>query len=356
MILVISNMYPSRKYPNYGVFVKNFYEQLSTTQKTEIIYLNKTTNKIRKVINYLNFYGKTFKAYAFGDYDVVYVHYAGYNAPPILLAKLFNKKTKLMVNVHGSDVTPEKQLEKYTNFLTKYLVYLADLTVVPSSYFEEVVTEKYGKNSPIWISPSAGIDFSVFKNQNKRENDERFTIGYVSRIDKEKGWDTLLYAFKHLIQQNENIRLIMVGDGAQNNEALELIRELKLEMYVEKHNCLTQKELVKIYSSLDVFIFPSTRAGESLGLVGLEAMACGTPVIGSNLGGIKTYLEDGKNGFLIEPGNSKVLKAAIEKYKNLTFEEKERFSQYAVETAKKYDSQIVNRQLIKKIIEVSEKR
>lgn len=357
MILVVSNMYPSKEYPNYGVFVKNFYEQLSISEKTDIIYLHKTTRKVRKIINYLNFYGKTFWQYAFGKYEVVYVHYAGYNSPPILLAKMFNKSTRLIVNVHGSDVTPEKKLEEKTNFLTKYLIKKADLTVVPSSYFEEVVIEKYGKNSPIWVSPSAGIDFSLFNHQNKKVKNKVFTIGYVSRIDKEKGWDMLLHAFKNIIQQkSQNIRLVMVGDGSQNGEAVSLIKELGLEAYVEKHNCLAQKELVDIYSSLDVFVFPSMRAGESLGLVGLEAMACGTPVIGSNLGGIKTYVQDGKNGFLIAPGNQRELEKAIENYRNLTVEEKKNFSQYAVETARKYDSRKVNQQLVNKIREVSEKR
>ncbi|WP_241162441.1 glycosyltransferase [Enterococcus sp. ZJ1668] len=116
MILVVSNMYPSKKYPNYGVFVKNFYEQLSLSEKTDIIYLHKTTSKVQKLIKYLEFYGKTFRQYAFGKYEVVYVHYAGYNAPPILLAKMFNKSTKLIVNVHGSDVTPEKNWKKRPTF------------------------------------------------------------------------------------------------------------------------------------------------------------------------------------------------------------------------------------------------
>ena len=356
MILVVSNMYPSAEYPNYGVFVKNFYEELSQTQEAKIIYLNKTTNKLKKFGYYLNFYRKTFLAYVFGGYQVVYVHYAGYNAPPLLLAKIFNRKAKLIVNVHGSDVTPEKKLEEKTNFLTKYLVKKADLTVVPSSYFEEVVKNKYGEVQPIWISPSAGIDLSLFNNQRKSITNKPFTIGYVSRIDKEKGWDTLLHVFHQLVQENKQLRLIMVGDGAENEEALQLIKQLKLEQYVEKHNCLTQKQLAEIYSKIDVFVFPSTRAGESLGLVGLEAMACGTPVIGSNLGGIKTYLEDGKNGYLFDPGNQAELKKAIEKYRMLSSEEKSEFSQCAVETAKKYYRKKVNKQLIKKIIEVSEKR
>ncbi|EMF0143576.1 glycosyltransferase [Enterococcus hirae] len=357
MILIISNMYPSKKYPNYGVFVKNFYDELSQTQETRIVYLTKTTNKWKKIIHYLNFYRKVFSQYVFGHYDVVYVHYAGYNAPPILLARLFNKKTKLIVNVHGSDVTPEKKLEEKTNFLTKHLVKQADLTVVPSSYFEEIVKEKYGEVSPLYISPSAGIDLRLFNDQSKSVSQERpFTIGYVSRIDKEKGWDLLLYAFQQLLKENQRLRLIMVGDGAQNEEAIALIKQLKLEDHVEKTNCLSQQELVKIYSSLDVFVFPSTRAGESLGLVGLEAIACGTPVIGSELGGIKTYLEDGENGFLFKPGDQAELVVAINKYQALPIETKQQFSKNAVATAKKYDRKKVNNQLIDKIIEVSEKR
>lgn len=355
MILVISNMYPSKKYPNYGVFVKNFYKKLSLQEKAKIIYMTKTTSKLKKIYNYLNFYMKVFMNCLFSKYKIIYVHYAGYNAPPILMARLFNKKAKLIVNVHGSDVTPEKKLEEKTNFLTKYLIGEADLTIVPSIYFEDLVKDKYGKNVNTWISPSGGIDFTVFNSQKKQYTNEKLTIGYVSRIDKEKGWDLLLYAIRNLIQKNYDIQLIMVGDGAQNEEALALIKELNLEKYVEKHNCLSQKKLVHIYSSLDIFIFPSMREGESLGLVGLESMACGTPVIGSNLGGIKTYVKNGENGFLFEPGNQEDLEYMIEKYDKMTKSEQKMLSINAIKTAKKYDSEEVNKNLVEKITVISGK-
>lgn len=356
MILVISNMYPSEKYPNYGVFVKNFYDQLSTSEDSNIIFIKKEPKKILKFLNYLQFYYKVFMEYAFGDYDLVYVHYAGYNAPPVLLAKILNKKIKLIVNVHGSDVTPEKKLERATNFLTNLLLKKSDLIVVPSSYFASIVNEKYAISNPVFVSPSGGIDFTVFTSQSMRKKGKNkvFKIGYVSRIDKEKGWDTVLYALERLIYQYASeVQLIMVGNGAQNDQALKLIKELKLENHVTKHNLLTHQELVSIYSELDVFIFPSTRAGESLGLVGIEAMACGTPVIGSDAGGIKTYLKDGINGFLFNPGSVSDLIQKIEKYKNLSSEEKKIFSENAIATAKRFDSKKVNEDLIKAI---SEKR
>ncbi|KAF0336492.1 glycosyltransferase [Pediococcus acidilactici] len=164
MILVVSNMYPSRKFPNYGVFVKNFVQELSQTEEVKVVALKKKQSKFLKGLGYLIFYLRVFFNYVSGKYSLVYVHYAGYNVPPILLGKFFNRKVPLIVNVHGSDVTPEKRLEEKTNFLTKKIVKKADLTVVPSAYFKEVVENKYGK-IPIFVSPSSGVNRNLFKKQ-----------------------------------------------------------------------------------------------------------------------------------------------------------------------------------------------
>ena len=64
---------------------------------------------------------------------------------------------------------------------------------------------------------------------------------------------------------------------------------------------------------MDLFVFP-TQLEESLGLVGLEAMACGVPVIGSCIGGLTDYIEEGTNGFFFEPGNVQSLVDSILKY------------------------------------------
>ncbi|WP_445449088.1 glycosyltransferase family 4 protein [Enterococcus lactis] len=349
MILVISNMYPSKKAPNYGVFVKNFCDQLKKKNEVKIISLTKQTNFFLKCIHYFVFYIKVFFHYVFGKYELAYIHYAGYNSPPVLLGKIFNKKMKLIVNVHGSDVTPEKKLEEKTNFLTKILVRTADLVVVPSSYFAEVVKEKYGEVAT-FISPSAGIDLQLFKTSNEiKKNVDQFTLGYVGRIDNEKGWDSALLAFHSVSQKIPNSRLMIIGSGKQNEQLNEMIVHLNLEEKVEKIEMLDQKKLAEKYLQLDVFLFPSTRAGESLGLVGLEAMACGIPVIGSNFGGIKTYVESGRNGILFHPGSVTDLEKSILEYFNYSKEKKADMSEQAIKTAARYDSSIVNGNLIKKI-------
>ncbi|WP_438763558.1 glycosyltransferase family 4 protein [Enterococcus sp. AZ194] len=346
---MISNMYPSTKYPNYGIFVKNFVDELSHIKKVKRISLTKTENKYVKLLNYFFFYFNVWSHYVFGGYEAIYVHYAGYNCPPIILGRLFNKKTRLLVNVHGSDVTPEKKLEEKTNFLTGILVNKADLTIVPSEYFREIVVEKYGE-VPIYVSASAGVNLQLFNNEKKVVSKRTsFTIGYVGRIDEEKGWDILLMAFQKLVKVIPDARLIMVGSGAQEESANELIYHLGLTNFVERRQMLTQNELVEVYSSLDAFIFPSFRKGESLGLVGLEAMACGVPVIGSDFGGIKTYVQPGVNGFLFEPKDSDALERTMRAYYYLPESRKIELAKQALLTAKMYDSKVINAQLIKKI-------
>lgn len=352
MILVVSNMYPSEEYPNYGVFVKNFCEELEITFPIKILSMKKRKNFFLKLISYLLFYIKVFFHFIFGKYDFIYIHYAGYNSPPILLGKIFNKKTKIIVNVHGSDVTPEKKLEEKTNFLTALLLDKADLIVVPSVYFEKLVKEKYGQNLSTFISPSGGVDTNLFKPKDREITEGKFVLSYVGRIDKEKGWDLLLYAIYELQKKIPNISLIMVGSGDQDDLAKKMIQNLQLNNVVNKLGMLPQEKLVDIYNDSDVFIFPSTRDGESLGLVGIEAMSCGTPVIGSDFGGISTYLENGSNGYLFKPGDIETLKEAILRFKNLSINEREQFSKCALKTAEKYDRTIVNNNLILKLKEM----
>src|SRR5690606_41173522 len=80
-------------------------------------------------------------------------------------------------------------------------------------------------------------------------------------------------------------------------------------------------------------LFPYTTLfrSESLGLVGLEAMSCGTPVIASNMAGPQTYIVNGMNGFLFSPGNSKELAQYIKKYFAMTADQKTRSEEHTSE-------------------------
>jgi glycosyltransferase involved in cell wall biosynthesis len=133
-------------------------------------------------------------------------------------------------------------------------------------------------------------------------------MGSVGRISAGKGWQTMLHACALLKMP---YRLIIVGDGPEAAQMEALIDKLQLREFITRYPLLPQEKLPEIYSSIDVFLFPTERAGESLGLVGLEAMACGTPVISSDFAAPADYVRDGVNGFQFPKGDAAGLADAI---------------------------------------------
>ena len=103
----------------------------------------------------------------------------------------------------------------------------------------------------------------------------------------------------HLIQSEIPSKLLLVGDGPEMTVICKQVRELGLEdrvLFLGK-----QDNLEELYSISDIKLLLSEK--ESFGLVALEAMACGVPSIGTNVGGIPEVIEDGYNGFICEVGN-----------------------------------------------------
>lgn len=171
-------------------------------------------------------------------------------------------------------------------------------------------------------------------------------IGYVGRIDSDKGWEDLIYAFENLLnEQNFNhLKLLMVGEGLEVKKRDELLKELNLSDRVIIQKNMTHKELSEIYNKIDVLVFPSKR--ESLGLVGVEAMACGTPVIGSNIGGIKSYLSKKYNGILVEPSDSKSIADGIKEYYQMDNQKKIELSNNALISTNGFDKEFVRSEFI----------
>ena len=132
---------------------------------------------------------------------------------------------------------------------------------------------------------------------------------------------------------------------------IECISSLNFHNKIQKYNLLSQKELQKVYNELDVFIFPTEREGESLGLVALEAMACGTPVIASDFAAPADYVVNGYNGYKFEKGNPKQLSEKIREFYNLSIIDKENMKESAMETARKYNMDTILEQMRKVLVE-----
>jgi D-inositol-3-phosphate glycosyltransferase len=152
-----------------------------------------------------------------------------------------------------------------------------------------------------------------------------FVVLQLGRMVPRKGVDNVVLAFSQFLNKNQGQgRLLIVGGESEDPDPMktpEIARLKKLaegEGIVDKVEFLGRKsrsELKNFYSAADVFL--STPWYEPFGITPVEAMACGTPVIGSKVGGIKYTVLDGETGFLVSPSNPKQLaKRLSEMYQN----------------------------------------
>lgn len=360
-VLIVSNMFPDDKHPSAGIFVKKFCDELARLNiKYDLSVMYRHDTFIRKIYGYLKFYIGTFFRLLLKKYDVVYIHYASHSSFPVLLASKFKRLT-IYTNVHGSDVVPESITQERFQKYTKKILKKSHRIIVPSEYFREYVANKYCiDKKTINIYPSSGVDMSLFtvlsedkKILLKRKYgiDNRFlTFCYVGRITANKGWDTFLNAAAKIISKNKNVNFLFVGDGNEKDEYYALIEKKGLKSYVRKYSLLPQKELVNIYNVSDAFVFPTRREGESLGLVAIEAMACGTPVISSNFAAPKYYIIDDYNGYKFQVDNADQLADIMEKFIVGEYS-KEKMTINCIKTACAYDSKNIQDKL-KDIFEV----
>lgn len=355
-ILLVSNMYPSPENPGYGVFVKNFAESLEV-QGASLDYAvirGRGKSRIDKLFKYFVFSCRVFFLALFRRYDCIYVHYIAHSLIT-LVPVLKVKNVMLVCNAHGEDLLPRTNAEKLIYRFVRQAVSRSSLLVVPSAYFAEVAQGIFPM-CKVFVSPSAGVDLSIFKpplTLPDSNEGKSLHVGFVSRIDPGKGWDVLLRGVQQVqkLCPTMDLKVSVVGEGSQAQALACLIDELELSGVVSHLGAMPQEELPKLYSSLDVFIFP-TVLPESLGLVGLEALACGVPAICSDIGGIKSYMREGGNGYLFTPGDFHSLAQKIIHFSGLSRDEVQALRTAAVGTAQYYEKARVSSALYSKLVEV----
>jgi D-inositol-3-phosphate glycosyltransferase len=142
-------------------------------------------------------------------------------------------------------------------------------------------------------------------------NDEKVLL-FVGRIDPLKGIEQLIKTMP-LLKNNDNLRLIIVGGDEHSRAELDELQGLASELHIAESvrfkGMVRQEQLPYYYSAADVCVVPSYY--ESFGLVALESLACGTPVVAADVGDLKNIIRQGETGYVVEDNSPEKLAAGI---------------------------------------------
>lgn len=338
---LISNMFPSEDSPGYGSFVKNVSDSLANfniIRKYDAVISGRSKGRIAKLWKYLNFYYKIVKRYWY-SYDFIYLHFPN-QAIPILQILLKLKRKPLIVNLHGEDLIYNDKGYGYKLgvMMEKVCHKYAQAIVVPSDYFKRIVLQRnILPEDKIIVSPSGGINPDIFYPMRAKSYiKDNICIGYVGRLEPDKGIREFLDVCLSLSKLRINFSGIIIGYGSCYDESIEFITRHHLQDRLTIINGISQKELGKYYRDMDLLIFSSSRKAESLGLTGIEALACGTPVIGSNIGGIASYIKPNYNGWLTPIHDISAITNIVLKYIETPAKVKEYIRQNCICSGQKY--------------------
>jgi len=227
-------------------------------------------------------------------------------------------------------------------------VYLARRAAHTTVLNEDVRTVFAGRGVPekrLTVIPN-GVDLERFSDVDEdRVSEVETTYGlsegpavlFVGTIMPRKGVDDLVRAIAEVVEEGyDDVRVVLAGeddlDGEYVAEVESLVREAGLESTVTMPGFVPAEDLPALYAAADVFAMPSREEG--FGMTVTEAMAAGTPVVGTRVGGIPQLVADGQEGALVDPNDPEALATAL--YRVLSSSDRAVMGERAVERAESY--------------------
>ncbi|WP_022835967.1 N-acetyl-alpha-D-glucosaminyl L-malate synthase BshA [Salisaeta longa] len=237
--------------------------------------------------------------------DLMHVHYAIPHAASAVLARQTlaaeGIHMPVVTTLHGTDITLIGQDPSFAPVVT-YSINASDGVTAVSDYLRRETHEHFNITTDIEVIPNF-IDTDRFHRMDKEHfkqalcpNGEKVMV-HVSNFRPVKNATQVVEVFARLVKNDGlHVKLLLVGDGPDRSTAERRARDLGV--YGDVRFLGKQDPVEEILSIADVFMMPS--GSETFGLAALEAMACGVPVVASNIGGIPELVRDGTDGFLNE--------------------------------------------------------
>ncbi|MEA0563110.1 MULTISPECIES: N-acetyl-alpha-D-glucosaminyl L-malate synthase BshA [Lysinibacillus] len=239
------------------------------------------------------------------ELDVLHVHYAIPHAVCAVLAReMSGRDIGIVTTLHGTDISVLGQDSTLSQAI-KYGIDKSDIVTTVSQALKEQTYELIDTVKPIETIYNFVDEREYFprnsgnlKEQFGIQEDEKVLI-HVSNFRKIKNLPHVVDAFMK-IRANMKAKLLLVGDGPEKHRVMDQVKGspyMKDVLFLGK-----QENLAELYAISDLKLLLSQQ--ESFGLVLLEAMACGVPCIGSNVGGIPEVIEHGVDGYIVELGDT----------------------------------------------------
>ena len=286
--------------PNVTVHYINTGADAGASDTSKLKYLTKA-RKVKKTVDAIN-------------PDVINVHYATSYGTVAALSGL----KKYFLSVWGSDVYDFPKKSPLHKALLKFSLCRATYLFSTSQAMADE-THKYTKKK-IEITPF-GVDMKLFNpDKRTRETDDYFVVGTIKALTPKYGIDYLLKAVAIIKKEYPEIpiRVRIAGKGEQEMQYKKLAKELEIDRITTWIGFISQEEAAKEWSNMDIAIIPSTLESESFGVSAVEAEACGTPVIISDIPGLMEATIPGVTSVVVPRKNEVALADAIVELYNVT--------------------------------------
>ena len=226
--------------------------------------------------------------------DILHVHYAIPHAICAYLARQIHPDTSVRVvtTLHGTDITVVGADEAYRE-VTRFGIQHSDRVIAVSEHLARETRQLFEVDRPIQVIPNF-VDTQRFRPGEKSVGPP-FTMAHLSNFRAVKRPLDVIQAFA-IVRRHVDARLTLIGDGPQLQDCLKLAERLFVRELVDSLGPV--QDVASALACCDLLLQPS--GSEAFGLAALEAMACGTPVVGYQIGGLPEVIVDGETGFLVQ--------------------------------------------------------
>lgn len=335
-ILVATKWYPNDDDPTHAIFVKEFVKAKALYNNVMIIYSELTSVrkpkfpfeiidhyedgirtirfvyrrrplKLHRIINIIGWFYCLHKI-SKENIKPDIIHFQEYDASLPLFIYAKRKNIPLVITEHFTGFV-KNSLSFFARFIVRIILRRADIILPVSNHLKRHLYN-YAPNAKFEVINNV-VDVSLFKPvpakiKGKDMVKEMIT---VARLVENKGIEYLLKALNLLKDTRKDFILNIVGDGELRERLVNIAKELDLESFVKFCGALPKPKVAEYMSRSDFFVLPSLF--ETFGCVLIEAMACGKPIIATNIGGPDEIVTQ-QTGILVKPADPSALKDAIE--------------------------------------------